>query len=91
MFDCSATHIVLIANGCITGTVYVNVSVDGNEEYARVGLTAKDGWTKVIDGLENKFHTIKISRSSEASHGKMYLRKIRTDKTKPTPTLCLGN
>ncbi|MBE7042161.1 MAG: hypothetical protein E7399_01525 [Ruminococcaceae bacterium] len=66
-----------------TGTVYVNVSVDGKMERVKI---PSSGWVTLAENLKSGTHTISMTRSSEAWSGKLWISKVRTDGSISMPT-----
>ena len=64
---------------------YFTVEVDG-EYYNRIGVS-KTGWLTLASGLENREHTVKFTRSGEATRGRLSADKIRflTDESSAAP------
>lgn len=54
---------------------YFTIEIDGVYK-GRVGVT-KTGWLTLASGLENTEHTVKFTRSGEATRGKLSADKIR--------------
>ncbi len=69
-----------------TNTSYINASVDGSDTAERIEVS-KAGWVKVADGLSDGSHTVKVTRSSEASNGLLAFSQVKTDGTYIKPTL----
>ena len=79
-FTFTGTEATVNATG-VTGTAYFTPYVDG---VAQDRITLWTGANKIVSGLTDTTHTIKLVRSSEARIGKVWITDIEANDAKPT-------
>lgn len=65
------------------GDNYFNVYVDGIELPERLVINEK-GWHTIVSGLDNKKHTVKMVRSSEAKDSRLWISDVKANNLAPT-------
>ena len=62
-----------------SGSVYLNVYVDGAESRERIALTNGRNTYTLVSGLEKGFHTIRLVKSSEIYDGQVNIISLRSE------------